>query len=74
MFAVWKVAGVDAPEGVELEPEPSVGLYVAGVTVSGGDEARVDPLREKLIDAGREELALLLPLVTTLARLLLIRP
>lgn len=64
---MWKVAGVEVPE--EVEGEPLVGLYVAGVMVSGGDRARGDGLREKLRDWRRDELELVLPLVTTLAML-----
>jgi hypothetical protein len=59
LFAVWKVAGVEVPEDVELEP--LVGLYVAGVTVPGGERARGEGLREKLRDCRRDELGSLRP-------------
>lgn len=72
LFAVWKVAGVEVPEDVELEP--LVGLYVAGVTVPGGERARGEGLREKLRDCRRDEVLLVVPLVTMLAMLGSLRP
>ena len=68
LYAVWKVAGVETPEGGELEPLS--GLNVAGVTVPEGESACGDGLREKLRDCRREGLLLLLPLAIALAMLL----
>ena len=66
---MWKVAGVEAPDGSEFESLS--GLNVAGVTVSG-ESAWGEGLREKLMDCRREGDVLLLPLplVITLAILL----
>jgi hypothetical protein len=63
---------VEAPDEVEFEPLS--GLYVAGVTVPGGEKACGEGLREKLRDCRREGLVLLLPLVITLAMLISFRP
>lgn len=65
LYAVWKLAGVEVPDEVEFELFS--GLYVAGVTVPGGESACGEGLREKLSDCRREGLVLLLPLVITLA-------
>jgi predicted nucleic acid-binding Zn ribbon protein len=73
---VWKLAGVEAPDEVEFEPLSA--LYVAGVTVPGGEKACGEGLREKLRDCRREGFVLLfvllLPLVITLAMLISFRP
>ena len=45
---MWKVAGVEMPDGGELEPFS--GLKVAGVTVPDGESACGEGLREKLRD------------------------
>ena len=68
LYAVWKVAGVETPDGGELEPFS--GLRVAGVTVPDGESACGEGLREKLRDCRREGLLLLLPLAIVLAMLL----
>ena len=68
LYAVWKVAGVEAPDGGVFEPFS--GLKVAGVTVPEGESACGEGLREKLRDCRREGTVLLLPLVITLAMLL----
>lgn len=69
---MWKLAGVEVPDEVELEPLS--GLYVPGVTVPSGEIACGEGLREKLMDCRREGLVLLLPLVITLAMLVSFRP
>lgn len=68
LYAVWKVAGVETPEGGELEPLS--GLKVAGVTVPDGESACGEGLREKLRDCRREGLLLLSRLAIVLAMLL----
>ena len=64
---MWKVAGVETPDGGELEPFS--GLKVAGVTAPDGERACGEGLREKLRDCRREGLLLLLPLAIALAML-----